>query len=104
MARIRSIKPSFWTNEVLAELSPWHRLCFIGLWKGTIYMTPAQSGDSHSAGRTLPLNGCRGFGLERLGERPVDGLHLGRVLVQLPRSAVVFVRLQGFPGNRQSCQ
>lgn len=32
MARIRSIKPSFWTNEHLAELSPWHRLCFIGLW------------------------------------------------------------------------
>src|SRR5690348_2654366 len=32
MPRIRSIKPSFWTNEVLAELSPWHRLCFIGLW------------------------------------------------------------------------
>jgi len=32
MARIRSIKPSFFTNEDLAELSPWHRLCFIGLW------------------------------------------------------------------------
>jgi hypothetical protein len=32
MPRIRSIKPAFWTNEVLAELSPWHRLCFIGLW------------------------------------------------------------------------
>ena len=32
MARIRSIKPTFWTNEDLAELGPWHRLCFIGLW------------------------------------------------------------------------
>lgn len=32
MARIRSIKPSFWSNEDLAELSAWHRLCFIGLW------------------------------------------------------------------------
>lgn len=32
MGRIRTIKPSFWKNEDLAELSPWHRLCFIGLW------------------------------------------------------------------------
>jgi hypothetical protein len=32
LARIRSIKPTFWTNEDLAELGPWHRLCFIGLW------------------------------------------------------------------------
>jgi hypothetical protein len=32
MARIRTIKPSFWKNEDLAELSCWHRLCFIGLW------------------------------------------------------------------------
>jgi hypothetical protein len=32
MARIRSIKPGFFSNEDLADLSPWHRLCFIGLW------------------------------------------------------------------------
>lgn len=32
MARIRSIKPGFFKNEDLAELSPWHRLCFAGLW------------------------------------------------------------------------
>jgi hypothetical protein len=32
MARIRSIKPTFFTNEDLAELSRDHRLCFIGLW------------------------------------------------------------------------
>jgi glutathione S-transferase len=32
VARIRTIKPSFFSNEVLAQLSPWHRLCFIGLW------------------------------------------------------------------------
>lgn len=32
MARIRSIKPGFFSNEHLAELSPWHRLCFAGLW------------------------------------------------------------------------
>lgn len=30
--RIRALKPGFFKNEQLAELSPWHRLCFQGLW------------------------------------------------------------------------
>lgn len=32
MARIRYIKPEFFLHEGLAELSPFHRLTFIGLW------------------------------------------------------------------------
>lgn len=32
MARIRSIKPDFWTDEKIVELSPWARLLFVGLW------------------------------------------------------------------------
>lgn len=32
MPRARNIKPGFFTNEVLAELSPLTRLLFIGLW------------------------------------------------------------------------
>jgi hypothetical protein len=32
VARIRSIKPGFFSNEHLAELSFAHRLCFAGLW------------------------------------------------------------------------
>jgi hypothetical protein len=32
MARIRSIKPDFFLHEELSELSPLHRLFFIGLW------------------------------------------------------------------------
>jgi hypothetical protein len=30
--RIRSLKIGFFTNEILCELSPWHRLLFAGLW------------------------------------------------------------------------
>lgn len=30
--RIRALKPGFFKNEELAELSPWHRLCYEGLW------------------------------------------------------------------------
>lgn len=32
MARIRTIKPEFWTSEQIAECSPIARLLFIGLW------------------------------------------------------------------------
>lgn len=32
MARIRSIKPDFWTDEKVVELSAFGRLLFIGLW------------------------------------------------------------------------
>jgi len=32
MARIRTIKPEFWTNEQIAECSPIARLLFVGLW------------------------------------------------------------------------
>jgi hypothetical protein len=32
MARIRTIKPEFWTSEQIAECSPNARLMFIGLW------------------------------------------------------------------------
>jgi hypothetical protein len=32
MARIRTIKPEFWTDEKIIELSPFARLLFIGLW------------------------------------------------------------------------
>ena len=32
MARTRSIKPSFFKNEYLAECEPMARLLFVGLW------------------------------------------------------------------------
>ncbi len=32
MARIRTIKPDFWTDEEIVELDPMDRLLFIGLW------------------------------------------------------------------------
>ena len=32
MARIRSVKPEFWTSEQIAECSPNARLMFIGMW------------------------------------------------------------------------
>lgn len=31
MARIRTVKPEFWTDEKIVELTPWARLLFLGL-------------------------------------------------------------------------
>lgn len=46
MARMRTVKPSFFLNEDLAKLSPLHRLLFAGLWciadrEGRLYDKPA---------------------------------------------------------------
>lgn len=32
MARMRTLKPEFWTDDVIVELSPWARLFFMGTW------------------------------------------------------------------------
>jgi len=32
MARIRSIKPEFWTDGNIVQLSPWARLLYMGMW------------------------------------------------------------------------
>lgn len=45
MARARNIKPAFFTNDLVAEMTPWSRLLFIGLWtladrEGRIHYRP----------------------------------------------------------------
>lgn len=45
MARIRTIKPDFWTDEAIVELEMWERLLFIGMWnfaddQGYIHYSP----------------------------------------------------------------
>lgn len=51
MARIRTIKPEFWEDEAIAELSPLARLLFIGTWnladdEGLLRWTPDYIGAS----------------------------------------------------------
>lgn len=36
MARIRTIKPEFWTDGAIVQMSPWARLLFIGSWNFTL--------------------------------------------------------------------
>ncbi len=58
MARSRLIKPAFFTNEVVAELSPLTRIAFIGLWtladfKGCLEMRPKRM-----KAQILPYDDC----------------------------------------------
>jgi len=59
VARIRTIKPEFWSDEKVVELGPWERLLFIALWnfsddQGYVPCRPRQikmwvfPGDDHS--------------------------------------------------------
>jgi len=70
--RARNIKPGFFSNEDLAECSPWSRLCFAGLWlladrglgshgSSCISITPWRSlNPKCSLASTLWFSVCRG--------------------------------------------
>lgn len=65
MARIRTIKPEFWSSEQVVELSPTARLLFIGLWNF------CDDGGNHPASpRTLKMEVFPGddFTAEQIGE------------------------------------
>ena len=64
MARIRTIKPEFWSSEQVVELSPTARLLFIGLWNF------CDDGGNHPASpRTLKMEVFPGddFTAEQIG-------------------------------------
>ena len=72
MARIRYIKPGFFTNDELAEVKPLGRLLFIGLWcladkEGRLHDRPKRIKaqvlpfDTGSADRLLDDLAARGF-------------------------------------------
>jgi hypothetical protein len=58
MARIRTIKPEFFMDEDLAELSPLHRLLFIGLWTEADREGRMQDRPRTLKAKLLPWEGC----------------------------------------------
>ena len=58
MARARNIKPSFFQNEELAELSPLARLFFIGLWTEADYKGCVEYRPKRLKVRILPYDDC----------------------------------------------
>lgn len=71
MARIRTVKPDFWTDEKIVELTPFARLLFIGLWnfcdddgrmqystkKIKMQILPADDVDTHALLTELSVTG-----------------------------------------------
>lgn len=55
MARIRSIKPEFWTSEQVMALSPLARLAFLGMWNfcDDAGIHPASAKTLNAQGRLL---------------------------------------------------
>lgn len=58
MARARNIKPSFFDNDVLAEISPLGRLFFIGLWTIADYNGNFEWRERKLKAKILPYDNC----------------------------------------------
>lgn len=58
MARARNIKPSFFTNDVLASLDPIERLAFIGLWTIADYKGCLEYRPVRIKAMILPYDNC----------------------------------------------
>lgn len=77
MARIRTIKPEFWTNERVMECSTNARLLFIGMWNfaddlGRLALTPKTIKAQIFPSDDISLNSIRGM----VGELSKNGLLL----------------------------
>lgn len=82
MARARNIKPAFFTNDDLAELSALERLAFIGLWT------------------VSDFKGCIEFKPKRLKVQllPYDNCDFEKIAINLDKSG--FIRMYSVQGNR----
>lgn len=76
MARIRSIKPEFWTSEQVAACSPLARLLFVGLW------TFADDGGVHPAS-------VRRLKMEVFPADPFDDATIAGLLAELVNAGLV---------------
>lgn len=80
MPRIRTIKPEFWVDEKVVELSPWARLLFIGMWnfaddQGYIDYSPKRIRMQIFPGDTVDIDALIGelldSGMVRAYESPI---------------------------------
>lgn len=75
MARIRSIKPEFWTDEKVVSLSPLARLLFIGMWNFA---------DDFGRGEYSPLR-------MKMQILPADSADIAELLGEIRREGLVEV-------------
>jgi len=75
MARIRSIKPEFWTDEKVVSLSPLARLLFIGMWNFA---------DDYGRGEYSPVR-------MKMQILPADSADISELLGEIRREGLIVV-------------
>jgi len=96
MARIRSIKPDFFMHDGLAELSPLHRLLFIGLWTQADREGRLEDRPARIKAAVLPYDGADVDAmLDDLAE------HRERFVVRYEVDGVRYLQVTGFAAHQQ---
>ena len=89
MARIRTIKPEFFLHDRLAELSPLHRLLFVGLWTQADREGRLKDRPRRIQVAVLPYD-------EADVDAMLDDLHRGGFLVRYAVEGDQFIEIRGF--------
>ncbi len=96
MARIRSIKPDFFMHDGLAELSPIHRLLFIGLWTQADREGRLEDRPARIKAAVLPYDAAD-------VDQMIDdlALHPERFIVRYEVCGVRYLQVTGFSAHQQ---
>lgn len=89
MARARNLKPSFFTDDVLAEINPLGRLLFQGLWCVADRAGRLEDRPKKIKAEILPYDACN---VDKL----LDELHKARFIVRYERDGQRFIQVRSF--------
>lgn len=89
MARSRSIKPSFFSNDVLATLSPLSRLLFIGLWTLADRLGRLEDRPTKIKAQLLPYDRCK-------VEPMLKALHDAGFILRYAVSGLKYIQILAF--------
>jgi len=94
MARIRTIKPEFWTDEKVVECSPSARLLFVGTWNFADDYGNLQLSAKQIKAKILP---CDNVKIETLLQELIDS----RLLIEYSTSRGKFLHINNFTKHQK---
>jgi hypothetical protein len=94
MARIRSIKPEFWTDSRVVQLCPLARLLFIGCWNFADDYGALEADAIQLKLKVLPAEPCS-------AEDLIDELLKARLLVEMTNGSEVFWAVRGWEKHQK---
>jgi hypothetical protein len=94
MARIRTIKPEFWTDSKIVRLSPTARLLFIGIWNFADDYGCVEADPFQLKLKVLPAEPCDPDPL-------LDELHAAGLLVTLTNGTDTFWQVRGWEKHQK---